>query len=221
MLKILAIIHAENERMGFIEDFLEEKEIEYEYLRYYRGENIKRWDFTHLIIMGGPMGAYEEKKYPFLEEEKRVILRAFKRNIPILGICLGAQLIARSLGSRVYPHIREIGWFKIWKNERDEIAEEIPEEFYTFQWHNDTFEIPNNAKMIFTGDPVKNQGFRIGNAIALQFHPEVTREMIKDWISDEECLTEDEKKRILKDTEKYIKESQKICRRLMNNFLKI
>lgn len=111
-MKILAVQHVPKEPMGIIEDILREKGIEYEYARVFEnGYQLPELrDFTHLIIMGGPMGAYEKKEYPFLGEEKALIRRAVKNNIPVLGICLGAQLIASALGgeSQLQKTIRRV-----------------------------------------------------------------------------------------------------------------
>jgi len=220
-MKVLAVQHTPKEPMGYIEKVLEDLDVSYEYVKVYETNEITAAFATHIIIMGGPMGAYEEEKYPFLAQEKDLIREAIKDGIPILGICLGAQLIASALNCKVYPYKREIGWFEVEKVEDDEIIDGLPSTIKVFQWHNDTFELPNGAKLLYTGKEVRNQAFRIGKAIGLQFHLEMTPELVKAWVGDEESLSEDEKEKILKDSERFIEESNKNCRKLVENFLKL
>ncbi len=220
-MKVIAIQHVSHEPMGYIEDILREKGIEYEYIHVYEGEKPEIRDATHIVIMGGPMGVYEEDRYPFLAEEKEMIRQAFKRNIPILGICLGAQLIANALGKRVYPYKKELGWFKVRKFEDDSVTKDLPEILTVFQWHGDTFDLPDGAKLLYAGDLVRNQAFRIGNAIGLQFHLEVTPEIVRDWVEREESLSDEDRKRIIAETDEHIDELLKNCRKLVDAFLNL
>lgn len=221
-MKVVAIQHVPHEPMGLIEDILKEKGIEYEYVRVYETNELPEIkDATHIVIMGGPMGVYEWKEYTFLNQEKRLIRYAFDNNIPILGICLGAQLIASALGENVYPFKKEIGWFEVEKANSDEVIDGLPDKMVVFQWHNDTFDLPDGAKLLYAGRDVRNQAFRIGNAIGLQFHLEVTPEIVRDWVEGEKSLTDDEKERIISDTEKYIDELNENCRKLVDAFLKL
>ena len=215
-MKVVAIQHVPHEPMGYIEYLLKEKGVEYEYVKVYEGEEPELRDATHLVIMGGPMGVYDD--YPFIPKEKELIRQAFKRNVPILGICLGAQLIASALGKDVYPYKKELGWFEVRKVEEDPIVRDLPEVLKVFQWHGDTFELPDGAKLLYAGDLVRNQAFRIGNAVGLQFHLEVTPEIVRDWVEREE-LDEETKKRILEDTEKYYPNALENCEKLLNAFL--
>ncbi|AEA46720.1 type 1 glutamine amidotransferase [Archaeoglobus veneficus] len=220
-MKVVAIKHVPNEPMGLIEDILKEKGIEYEYVRVYETNELPEVKATHIVIMGGPMGVYEEKEYPFLSQEKEMIRQAFEDNIPILGICLGAQLIASALGKNVYPYKREIGWFEVEKANDDELIESLPDKMIVFQWHNDTFDLPDNAKLLYAGKDVRNQAFRVGNAIGLQFHLEVTPEIVRNWVEDEKSLTQDEKEKIISETGRYINELNENCRKLVDAFLKL
>lgn len=142
-----------------------------------------------LIVMGGPMNVYEEKKYPWLAGEKRHIERAIAANKAVLGICLGAQLIADALGSRVYANKhKEIGWFPVQKTEQ---AGKIPafgalsDEMVVFHWHGDTFDLPQGAIHAARSAACENQAFIYDGRVAgLQFHLETTRsgaaEMIRN-----------------------------------------
>ncbi len=107
--------------------------------------------------MGDPMGVYEEKEYPFLAQEKELIRQVIESGVPILGICLGAQLITSALGKDVYPYKRELGWFEV-RNYQDneEVVRDLPDRLIVFQWHNDTFDPPDGAKLLYIGDEVRN-----------------------------------------------------------------
>ncbi len=124
-----------------------------------------------LVVMGGPMGVYEEAQYPWLAMEKSLIRDAIAAGKPVLGICLGAQLIAAALGAKVYPNAeKEIGWFPV--QFHDELA---PSPATVFHWHGDTFDLPDNAVHLAETPICKNQAFRIGDRVyGLQFHFEVT-----------------------------------------------
>jgi len=135
------------------------------------------------------MNVYEEDRFPFLREEDLFIKESIQRGKRVLGICLGAQLIAKALGAKVFkaPE-KEIGWYDVSLTEegsRDPWFASFPKVFRVFQWHEDTFEIPKRAKLLATSTAVPNQAFRYGeNAYGLQFHLEVTPEMIRDWVNE-------------------------------------
>ncbi|MFZ3209856.1 MAG: gamma-glutamyl-gamma-aminobutyrate hydrolase family protein [Geobacteraceae bacterium] len=141
-----------------------------------------------LIIMGGPMNVYEEDKYPFLKDEERLIKEAFSRRLPVIGVCLGAQLMAKAAGAKVSGGgNKEIGWYPLYLTEEaveDPVFNPLPKEVEVFQWHGDTFEIPRGAARLASSTLFPNQAFRLGkNAYAFQFHIEVTQEIIEDWIN--------------------------------------
>ena len=135
------------------------------------------------------MNVYEEDQYPFLRQEDLFIKEAIQRGKRILGICLGAQLIAKALRAKVYKApVKEIGWYDLSVTEEgraDPLFSRFPKTFSAFQWHGDTFDLPNAGKRIVTSSPVPNQAFRYGeNAYGLQFHLEVTEEMIEHWMKE-------------------------------------
>ena len=131
-----------------------------------------------LLIMGGPMGVHDERVYPWLVEEKRFLSRAVGQKRVILGICLGAQLLASVCEASVYPlSEKEIGWFPVISENviPTWFAEVFPEQLTMFHWHGDTFEIPESAVLLCSSSGCRNQGFVIDDRIiALQFHPEIT-----------------------------------------------
>lgn len=139
--------------------------------------------FDMLVIMGGPMGVYEEDKYDWLKPEKEFIRNAIDVGKKVLGICLGSQLVAEVLGSKVYPHAeKEIGWWPIHKV-KDALAmqltENLPDDFTTYHWHGDTFDLPEGAVQLFSTKVCAQQGFLWGtNVAAMQFHPEATNELV-------------------------------------------
>jgi GMP synthase-like glutamine amidotransferase len=133
-------------------------------------------EFDMLIIMGGTASVYETDKFSWLKEEKELIRQSINQNKKILGICLGAQLLANVLGSRVYKGLyKEIGWFPINIHHKDVFnLPDLPDELKVFHWHGDTFDLPEGAISIASSEAITNQGFIFGNGIiALQFHIEI------------------------------------------------
>jgi len=187
-MKVLIIKHVEIEGPGLIEYCLMREKIPYQILNINSDIRLPRLDdLSHIVILGGPMNVYEEDQYPFLKVEDLFIKEAIERGKSILGICLGAQLIAKALGARVFKaSVKEIGWYDVSLTRigsRDPLFSSLPKTFPVFQWHGDTFEIPKAAKLIATSTDVPHQAFRYGeNVYGLQFHLEVTEEMIKDWM---------------------------------------
>ncbi len=132
-----------------------------------------------LVVMGGPMGVYDEKLYPWLSEEKRFLEKSISSGKKIIGICLGAQLLADVLGAKVYTNrYREIGWFPVRKKPAAAdvpVVSVFPEIFTPFHWHGDTFDIPSGASCWAESDACPAQAFSFGGKIiALQFHLEST-----------------------------------------------
>jgi GMP synthase-like glutamine amidotransferase len=133
---------------------------------------------NHLIVMGGPMSANDESRYPRLRAEKELIRDVHEQGKRILGICLGAQLIASALGARVAPnHTKEIGWFPVRLTEpgrQSPFFRELPVEFTVFQWHGETFDLPSGAELLAESRGCRNQAFSIGDRLlGLQFHLEL------------------------------------------------
>lgn len=140
-------------------------------------------DFDWLIIMGGPMGVYDEEKYAWLKSEKEFIRQSIEADKTVIGICLGSQLIASALGAKVYLNTeREIGWFPLTKTNEgkaNKFINYLPDEFTTFHWHGDTFDLPNGATHLLKTDICPNQAFLYkDNVVGLQFHLEVTEQTI-------------------------------------------
>jgi GMP synthase (glutamine-hydrolysing) len=187
-MNVLIIKHVEIEGPGLIEYCLNQKRVPYRVLSLDLGAPFPEPDdFSHIVLLGGPMNVYEEDRYPFLKHEDLFIKEAIQRGKSILGICLGAQLMAKALGAKVFKApVKEVGWYDVSLTRialRDPLFSDLPRTFPVFQWHEDTFEIPKAGKLIATSSPIAHQAFRYGeNAYGLQFHLEVTEEMITEWV---------------------------------------
>jgi GMP synthase (glutamine-hydrolysing) len=181
--KILSIQNIECETLGMLRPLLlaDRYEIE-ELLAPKQAIQIDPAKYEAIIILGGPMSAYDHLE--FLELEKSLIRNAVHKRIPILGVCLGSQLIASALGGRVYKgNHKEIGWFDLELTEtgKSELFYGISRDtLKVFQWHGDTFELPTNTKILASSEHYI-QAFKIGTAIGIQFHIEVTGDMIRSW----------------------------------------
>lgn len=142
--------------------------------------------FDLLIILGGPMSVNDEERFPWLRSEKQFIRDAVKAGKAILGICLGAQLIASALGESVYPNRRkEIGWFPVeGVTQQEQFTFQFPAELEVFHWHGETFELPDNSVLLARSNACENQAFQLGKSvIGLQFHLESTQETVQSIIT--------------------------------------
>lgn len=147
------------------------------------------WDqVAGLVVLGGPMNVDEISQYPFLERELTWIRAAVVRDLPVLGICLGAQLLAKSLDARVFPNpVKEIGWYdlELTLPANNSLFGGLTGRHKVFQWHGDTYELPAGAVQLARSEQCEQQAFRYGTrAYGLQFHVEVTAEMVEDWLNE-------------------------------------
>ncbi len=182
--------HVPFEGLGSIEPWAKDMAYEITSTRFFTKDPFPSVDdIDWLIIMGGPMGIDEEDKYPWLHAEKNYIEQAMVKGKIVLGICLGAQLIADVLGAKVYPNKhKEIGWFPIQKTlhtAETRLADFLPEEIDAFHWHGDTFDIPPGAIHIANSNACENQGFIYDDqVIGLQFHLEIMEQGARDLIEN-------------------------------------
>lgn len=186
MKKVLIIQQVPHEGLGIIGGALRGG-FDVEVLKVYRDRPLRSIEgYSALVVLGGPMGVYEEERYPFLADEIRLIESAIKKDIPTLGVCLGSQLIARAAGARVYKGgAKEIGWYDIsltQQGARDPLLLGLPSTFEVFQWHGDTFDIPSGGVPLASSALFPNQALKVGSAYGFQFHLEVTEAMVRDWI---------------------------------------
>lgn len=179
-------------------------------------------DSDMLLIMGGPMGIFDYDTHAYLKKEKDAIATYMQSGRKIVGICLGAQLIADVMGAMVYPgKAPEIGWMPVSFDD-----ENLPSSQIVMHWHGDTFDIPHEAKRIASSEITPNQGFVVGNSVlALQFHIEMTEEALKGMIENcgselvksEFVQTADE---ILENASKHLPACQSILEGWLDRFIK-
>ncbi len=188
-MKIHYLQHLEIEGLGSIEDWALSKNHSLSVTRLYKNESFpKQEDFHWLIIMGGPMSVNDANDYPWLIREKIFIRKAIEAGKTVIGICLGAQLIASALGAHIWENeFKEIGWFPIRMTSAarsSDIFSHLPETIDAFHWHGETFDLPKDATRIAGSEACVNQAFSIGNSVfGFQFHLETTEKGAEDFIS--------------------------------------
>jgi len=235
MKRLLVFQHVAYEVLGKLDPLLRSAGFRIRYVNFGREPDtqpdVSKYDA--LVILGGPMNVSQTDAYPHLETEIRCIQEAIEQNMPILGICLGAQLIAAALGAKVYSNtVKEIGWYDVTPTQdglRDPVIKYLAGDEQIFQWHGDTFDIPEGAVHLASSPWCPNQAFKFGEWIyGLQFHLEVDKPMVERWFTipnmyeeaanAEKVKTPDE---ILKDTGKYISASTDLGETFFNAFIEL
>jgi GMP synthase-like glutamine amidotransferase len=230
-MKIHCIQHVKFEALGTMGEWIEKKKHCLSTTHLYENESLPETDtFDLLIVMGGPMNIYEYEKYLWMRKEKAFLEKAVAEGKAVLGICLGAQLLADVLKAKVFKNNhKEIGWFPVYviKEGKPDVSllEAVPAQFTAFHWHGDTFDLPEGARRLFESEACKNQGFIYENrVIGLQFHVEMSDQTIRNVIED--CRDElVEGKYIQKEDEMlgredFLIESKRLMFRLMDNLEK-
>jgi GMP synthase (glutamine-hydrolysing) len=189
MPRIAVFQHVAHEILGTFHPLLKDAGFRIRYVNYGRKHHdvldMRRYD--GLVILGGPMGVYEAERYPHLRDEIDVIKTAIDQDKPVLGICLGSQLLAAALGSGVRPAgVKEIGWFDVALTEEgraDPVLGRFKQSERVFQWHGDTYDLPKGAVRLASSAVCQEQAFRYGDkTYGLQFHLEVDEPMIERWL---------------------------------------
>ena len=179
-MKVHVLQHAPFEGLGAIRGWLDERGAEIGWTKFFAGDALPPiGGFDLLIAMGGPMSVNDEATLPWLAAEKQFIREAAAKGVRVLGVCLGAQLLASALGSRVYPNrFKEIGWFPVRaERARTEGTLRFPDETPVFHWHGETFDLPDGATLLASSEACRHQAFQLGERlVALQFHLEMTRD---------------------------------------------
>jgi len=188
-MRIHILQHVDFEGEGIIADWALSKNMTLSHTRFYLNDSLPSIDsFDFLVIMGGPMGIYDETDYPYLASEKIFIKEAIAQGKKVLGICLGSQLLADCLGAKVKPNTqKEIGWFPIEPVNHHPLFEDFyaNKENTIFHWHGDTFDLPEGCIHLFKSAATPNQAFIYNNqAIGLQFHLELKPENLKALIAN-------------------------------------
>ena len=186
MAKVYVLQHHPVENLGTIAEALEGAALAWQYIRIHEGHPVPREmkGAGGLIVMGGPMAVYQADQYPFLRDELHLIEQAVTEELPVLGVCLGAQIVATALGAKVTrnPAGKEIGWYPVSLSDaalEDRLWRGVAPTITPFHWHGDIFEVPTGGVSLASSEKTPCQGFRYGDSVyALQFHIEVTPESV-------------------------------------------
>jgi GMP synthase-like glutamine amidotransferase len=219
-MRVLVVMHVESEGPGVFGDLLAQSGAEVRLVRLHRGERLPRpEEVDAALVLGGPMNVYEEAQHPFLRDEDRFLREAAARSLPVLGVCLGAQLIAKATGAAVTKNpVPEVGWYTVAltaEGERDPLFRELPDQLPVLQWHGDTFAVPAGGILLATGKDCRNQAFRHGASWGLQFHLEVNRPLLKEWFAGAPAS-----RVILHRYDELVPELGRYARILFENFLR-
>jgi GMP synthase (glutamine-hydrolysing) len=216
-IRVRAFQHTPSEPLGYFEHIFSEEGIPFDYTHLWDDDPVSTGNANRLIFLGGPMSVNDEKNFPWIEAEKELIRQAVRKRIPVLGLCLGAQLIASAHGATVYRFLNETGWYTVHCSlDATGVFASFPKTFHVFQMHSDTFHLPVGGRLQCRGDRVSHQGFRLGSAIGLQFHLEMTEKLIQDWTCGERKFL---KEKIGRDTQRYLEKSNLLCRWVAREFL--
>ncbi|HEY9735315.1 MAG TPA: glutamine amidotransferase [Trichocoleus sp.] len=185
MRQILIVVHQETSNPGLVGQVLQEWGYHLDVRCPAIGQPLPVLldEYAGVIVFGGPMSANDDQELPFIRDELTFIDRVLKAQKPYLGLCLGAQMLARVLGAKVVLHpegLREIGYFPLRPAPQGKSFFERP--MHVYQWHKEGFELPAGAELLATGELFPNQAFRYcDRAFGLQFHPEITADLIDHW----------------------------------------
>lgn len=184
---VLVLQHIACEPPGVYEDVLHEQGAALCRVEVDAGEELPDWrEFDAIVAMGGPMSANDDAELPWLRAERELVATAVRAGRPFWGVCLGVQLLAASLGARVYAGEHpEVGVLAVELTEegcRDPVFSALPAVVPALQWHGDTFDLPAGAVRLARSDAYPNQAFRYANAYGVQFHLEVSKEMAREWL---------------------------------------
>ena len=189
-MRLHILLHEPFEGPGIILNWAKRNNLSVSYTMFFQGDTLPLQDtFDGLVIMGGGMNVYEDKVYPWLQEEKEFIKKTLKKKKPMLGICLGSQLLADALGEQVFKNEKaEIGWFPVTIDQqaiKHHWFKGLPDYFTTFHWHADTYKLPEGAVQLASSKATTCQGFIYKDHIlALQFHPETDEELIGEMVKN-------------------------------------
>lgn len=232
MRKLLVLQHVAHEPLGTLDPLLKKRGCRIRYINFGRDPNAEPSliGYNGLVILGGPMGVYEADKHPHLNYEMKLIEEAIKKEIPVLGICLGAQLTAKVLGATVKLNKEmEIGWCNVEVTEdgkKDPVLKNFKAKERIFQLHRDYFTIPKGALHLASSEVCNGQAFRYGEKVyGFQFHLEVDQPMIHRWmkiagnLKDVESTKGVTVEKILQETETHIERSLELSTETFNRFI--
>ena len=220
-MRVLVVMHVENEGPGVFGELLHAARAEVRIARLHLGDTLPEpGELDAVLSLGGPMNVYEDERYPFLRAETIFLQSAAARGLPVLGICLGAQMIAKAAGAAVTRNRgEEVGWGTVsltFDGRADPLFRGLPTTFPVFQWHGDTFGIPEGGALLATGNDCRNQAFRCSRSYGLQFHLEADRALLAEWFAGKEAGGN-----ILRRCDELAPEVGHHARTLFANFMKI
>ncbi|WP_064093049.1 type 1 glutamine amidotransferase [Rossellomorea aquimaris] len=224
-MRIHYLQHVPFENLGFINDWADENECTTTKTAVFNGEAFPTLDHIDvLIVLGGPMSVCNETDFPWMKEEKEFIHSAIKANIKVIGICMGAQLIASLLGARVYKSpSEEIGWHTIKLKKEHWPFLTGSKEFLAMQWHSDTFDLPQGTLLLAESEACPHQAFLYQkHVLCLQFHLEFTRDIVRMVAENEGELSSGpyiQDPAFILSQDQYFEESKKVLSGLLNRFL--
>jgi GMP synthase (glutamine-hydrolysing) len=235
MKKLLVLQHVPHELLGTLNPLLKKSGFRIRYVNFARHPDAQPSldGYDGLVILGGPMSVNDTDRLPHLTTEMKLIEEALRRNIPVLGICLGAQLIARTLGAAVYRNkAKEIGWYDVSPTDHaqnDPLLGGFASTEKIFQWHGETFDIPRSTHHLAFSSLCANQAFRYGdNVYGFQFHLEVDEPMIQRWLRVAENRQEIAAlggaitpERIHEETPEHIRRLQQLSDRVFGEFINL
>lgn len=218
--KALVFIHEKHEDSALFSNILAERGYAIEEI-YVPEHDLAKVDLSAdiMLVMGGSMGVYESAKYPFIYKEIEAIRKRLSSGKPLLGICLGSQLMSAAFGAKVFKGEagQEIGWYEIKLNKAAALTPLKHLEGMMFHWHGDTFDLPAGATLLASSEMYPHQAYSCGpRALALQFHPEVQADKLKAWYP---LLNKTEADKVKADTKKYIASLNEKAAKFFNEWL--
>lgn len=235
MTRLLVLQHVAHELLGTMNPLLKRSGFRIRYVNFARHPDAQPSldGYDGLIILGGPMSANDSGRLGHLSVEMKLIEEALRRQIPVLGICLGAQLIAKTLGAAIYPNReKEIGWYDVSPTDAasgDPLLTELQATEKLFQWHGETFDIPKSTSHLAFSPLCANQAFRYGSKVyGFQFHLEVDEAMIHRWLRVTENRKElaalrggDYLEHIQRETPEYVGRLTQLSERVFGEFINL
>lgn len=218
--------HIDCEGPAYLQTLLEEKQLPFELVRIDQFESVKPNldNVAGLIFMGGSMSVNDPLDW--IEQELALIRAAVARDIPVLGVCLGSQLLAKAMGARVYAGpCMEIGWYPVNCIRGQALTQGLPEQMLVFHWHGETFDLPKGANLLFSNERFVNQGFALGPHLGLQFHVEMEAALVREWIArnpadlERRCEHAHDAAAIVAELDERIAGLQSLARTLFDNWL--
>ncbi|TVO72544.1 MAG: type 1 glutamine amidotransferase [Sedimenticola selenatireducens] len=193
MKPLYIISHVACSQPGYLCEYLDQRNIHYVRISIESGDTLPQPDaVSGLVLLGAPISVNSDQ--PWIEQEMALIRNCAEKEIPVFGICFGGQLISKAFGGKVYPSpAMQIGWHPVSTTEQHHPlfnGTALPAHFHAFEWHEESFTLPSGALPLFSDEITGNQGFIYRSCLAVQFHPEVTPEIIQEWVARYEACVD-------------------------------